>query len=127
MPRLKIIASITHFCVSLFWCGDRYHPDCSVCNNDYTGSVGFTCSRCSDSTTGIVVIGIIILACVVVGIAFALHLLSGRMENTERGLVGRITRIVPVQAVKIIIMVWQILTQVRSALHQSDGAFARGL
>ena len=89
--------------------------------------MGFTCSRCSDSTTGIVVIGILILVCVVVGIAFALHLLSGGMENTERGLVGRIIRIVPVQAVKIIIVAWQILSQVRPALHQSGGAFDCGL
>ena len=89
--------------------------------------MGFTCSRCSDSTTGIVVIGIVILVCVVVGIALALHLLSGGMENIERGLVDRIIRIVPVQAVKIIIVAWQILTQVRPALHQSDGAFSCGL
>ena len=127
MPRRKIIASITHFCVFLFWCDDRYHPDCSVCDNDYTGNVGFTCSRCSGSTTGIVVIGIIILAFVIVGIALALHLLSGSMENTERGLVGRMIRIIPVQAVKTIIVSWQIVTQVRSALHQSEGAFACGL
>ena len=91
------------------------------------GSVGFTCSRCSDSTTGIVVIGILIFVCVVIGIALALHLLSGGMENTERGLVGRIIRIIPVQAVKIIIVAWQILIQVRPALHQSDGAFVCGL
>ena len=89
--------------------------------------MGFTCSRCSDSTTGIVVIGIIILVCVVVGIVLALHLLSGGMENTERGLVSRIIRIVPVQAVKIIIVAWQILTQVRPTLHQPDGAFGCGL
>ena len=125
--RRKIIVSRTHFCVSLFWCDDRYHPDCSVCNNDYTGSVGFACSRCSGTATGIVVISIIILACVVVGIALALHLLSGSMESTERGLVDRIIRIVPVQAVKIIIVAWQIVTQVRPALHQSEGAFAWGL
>ena len=89
--------------------------------------MGFTCSQCSHSTTGIVVIGILILACVVIGIALALHLVSGDMENTERGLVGRIIRIVPVQAVKIIIVAWQILTQVRPTLHQSDGTFACGL
>ena len=89
--------------------------------------MGFACSRCSGTTTGIVVISIIILACVVVGIALALHLLSGSMESTERGLVDRIIRIVPVQAVKIIIVAWQIVTQVRPALHQSEGAFAWGL
>ena len=45
-------------------------------------------------------------------IAFLSYMLSGEIEGTDQGIVARVTRFIPLQSVKIVIVVWQILTQV---------------
>ena len=47
-----------------------------------------------------------------VEVAVIFHLLSGEEGSTGRGLVDRVTRFIPLYPVKIIIVSWQILTQV---------------
>ena len=48
-----------------------------------------------------------------VTIAVVFHLISGEKEGTGRGIVDGIARYVPLQAVKIVIVAWQIVTQVK--------------
>lgn len=50
-----------------------------------------------------------------VGVAVLFYLLSGEEGGTGRGLVDRITRFLPLYPIKIIIVSWQILTQVSHA------------
>ena len=45
-------------------------------------------------------------------VAFLSYMLSGEMEGVDQGIVARVTRFIPLQSVKIVIVVWQILTQV---------------
>ena len=49
-------------------------------------------------------------------VAVAWYLVLGEAQHAERGLVQCLTRYVPLQSLKVIIVVWQILTQVRSRL-----------
>ena len=48
-------------------------------------------------------------------IAFFSYMLSGKSEDADKGIVVRVTRFIPLQSVKIVIVVWQILTQVRTS------------
>ena len=48
-----------------------------------------------------------------IGIITVRHLLYMNVEGDRRGVVDRVMRRVPLQSVKIIVTVWQILTQVR--------------
>ena len=53
--------------------------------------------------------GILLLFAIV---AFLPYMLSGEMEGADKSIVARVTRFIPLQSVKIVIVVWQILTQV---------------
>lgn len=39
-------------------------------------------------------------------------MLSGKSETVDNGIVALVSRFVPLQSVKVVIVVWQILTQV---------------
>lgn len=92
-----------------------FYTDCSVCSEGYTASLGFVCTKCSDDIAGgitIAAVGSIIF--VFVFIAFIIHMLSGMSKDADRGLVARVTSFIPLHTVKIIVVVWQIITQVSS-------------
>ena len=55
---------------------------------------------------------VFLLACA----AFLSYMISGKMENTDHGIVARVSRFIPLQSVKIVIVVWQILTQVNNGV-----------
>ena len=86
--------------------------DCAVCGDGYVASLGFTCDKCSGNTKGIIVASIFAAVFVSVVVAIVWHLMSSETRGTNRGIVNYVTRRVPIQAVKIIIVAWQILTQV---------------
>ena len=46
-------------------------------------------------------------------VAFLSYMLSGETRGTDQSIVARVTRFIPLHSVKIVIVVWQILTQVR--------------
>lgn len=56
-----------------------------------------------------------VIALVVV-VSVMLHVMSPEVEGAGRGIFGRVLRHVPLQPVKIVIVAWQIITQV-SRLH----------
>lgn len=47
-----------------------------------------------------------------VAVAVVSHVMSGKAGRGGKGLVERLTQYIPLQSVKIVIVVWQILTQV---------------
>ena len=49
----------------------------------------------------------------VVGIAVVFHLLSPNVSGSGENFVDRVVRFIPIQSIKIIIVAWQIVTQVR--------------
>ena len=86
--------------------------DCSVCSKDYSPVLRRTCSKCSDSKVGIVLAIVLGTLGTALGVIVALHLLSEEKEGTGRGIVDRIMRIIPFHTLKIVVVAWQILTQV---------------
>ena len=86
--------------------------DCSVCSKTFSPGLGKTCTKCSDSKVGILFAIGLGVSGAAVGVIVAFHLVSGEKEGARRGIVGRISRIVPLHALKIVIVAWQILTQV---------------
>lgn len=89
--------------------------DCAVCETDFSPSLAHTCTQCSSSRRQGLVAATIIAAFVAV---FAVATTIKFLLSTEHGEgnVGcfrrRVLQAVPVQALKIIVVVWQILTQV---------------
>ena len=69
--------------------------------------------ECSSNTEGIVLATVLAVVVPFIVVAVVLHLVSGNTDATEQGMVGRWQRVVPLQSIKIIIVAWQILTQVR--------------
>ena len=86
--------------------------DCSVCSKDYSPGLGRTCTKCSDSKVGIVLAIVLGALGTAVGVIVTLHVLSEEKEGTGRGIVDRIKRIIPFHTLKIVVVAWQILTQV---------------
>lgn len=92
---------------------NRSVTDCSICVDGYTASLGYVCSKCSDSTAGIVLAAFLALAALCVAVAVVSYVMSGEHGSRGKGLAGRVARFIPLQSVKIVIVAWQILTQVR--------------
>eukprot|EP00752_Nemacystus_decipiens_P013346 g11816.t1 len=89
----------------------------SYCAPEYTGPC-YTCTRCSSSRREVLVAIAAIAALVVVfAVAKTLqYLLSTELEERRVGWFHRrVLRAVPVQALKIVVVVWQILTQFAEA------------
>lgn len=88
--------------------------DCSLCEDGYTSGVGFSCIKCTPSNKklSIALVATLAVILVVACVAIVLHLLSGEMTGTGRGCIDRMARRIPLQSVKVIIVAWQILTQV---------------
>ena len=88
--------------------------DCAICNDGYSESLGFTCNMCSDSTTGIVFATVFALALFLAVLLAVSYLLSTELERgTKRACVERLMRYIPVQSIKVVIVAWQIVIQVR--------------
>ena len=107
-PMLSLLASSTY-----------YYPasamtDCSSCSAGYSPQLGFACNDCSDSVGGIVLATLILAGGLVTAVTVISYLISGQSSNKRPGLVQRLARYIPLQSVKIIIVAWQILTQVCS-------------
>lgn len=85
--------------------------DCSVCTDNYVKGTGFTCTKCSENIWGIIAAVTTLVITVVIAFAAVKYVMS--VENVTRpGFIARLFRRVPLQSVKIIIVAWQILTQV---------------
>ena len=86
--------------------------DCSVCSKNYVRGLRFSCRECSDRTVSMaiaIVLAVLALAC---GLGIIFYLVYIEEGDTEQGIVDRIKRRVPMQPLKIIIVLWQIITQV---------------
>eukprot|EP00752_Nemacystus_decipiens_P009914 g8846.t1 len=100
------------------YCLEGYEgPYCSICSSGYTGGLGFTCSKCSNSAGGIVLAAVFAVMALVVVIAIVVYVMSGKAGTGKRGIVERLGRYIPLQSVKIVIVAWQILTQFTAVVH----------
>ena len=67
-----------------------------------------------------VVVAVLTLA---VGLAIILYLVSAEKGDAGRGIVNRMMKRIPMHSVKIIIVVWQILTQVSTRDLEQYGRY----
>lgn len=112
--RLRCQLLACSFCLYPFLFA-LYCVDCSVCIDGYAKSTGFTCTKCDENVRGIAVATIFLVISMVIIFTAMKYLMSVGM-GARRGIIARIIRRVPLQSVKIIIVAWQILTQVRHRL-----------
>ncbi|CAM9792296.1 unnamed protein product, partial [Ectocarpus sp. 12 AP-2014] len=103
------------------FCASGYKgPYCAVCQTDYSPSFAHTCTRCSSSrrqglTAATVIAAIGTVLAIVTIFKF---LLSTEVEERDVGcFYRRVLRAVPLQALKIVVVVWQILTQFADAAN----------
>lgn len=92
------------------------HTDCSVCTENYSKSLVFTCTKCVDDGGGIAILVLVAVFGLGAAIALYMHLVSEEMDGTRRGIIHRFTTRLPLQSIKIVVVVWQILTQVSRCL-----------
>lgn len=93
--------------------------DCSVCGRGYTSGLSFTCSKCSNSAGGIILAVVVIVVAVTVIVFVVLYVMSGE-ARIGGGIIECLPRYIPLQSLKIVIVAWQILTQVRAVGMGSD-------
>lgn len=55
---------------------------------------------------------ILAVAALVIAAAVVVYAMSGKVEVGRRGIIERLGRYIPLQSVKIVIVSWQIVTQV---------------
>lgn len=89
--------------------------DCSVCSDGYTAEPGFSCVRCSEHAGGVAVAAVLGVVALLGAVVMVSYILSGEVAGRGTGIVARLTRFVPLQSVKIVVVAWQILTQVRAS------------
>eukprot|EP00903_Cladosiphon_okamuranus_P017270 g15914.t1 len=100
------------------YCLDGYEgPYCAVCSDGYTAQLGFTCSTCLGSASGIVLASVVLAVVLLAAVAVASYVISAEGAGKRRGLVERVARYIPLQSLKIIIVSWQLLTQFTSVAN----------
>lgn len=86
--------------------------DCSVCSENYASTLGSKCSKCSDTNQGVVIA--VFVAAILAVLALVWKMVSIEREDSNRGIVVHVDKVLPLQSIKIMIVAWQIVTQVRT-------------
>ena len=86
-----------------------------MCKEDYYTTLAFTCEKCSTSSrTTALVLAIVLMGGAAVSVVFlTAYLVSvepGEARMTRRDV--KLLRSLPLQAIKILVIMWQILTEV---------------
>ncbi len=75
--------------------------------------MGFPCRKCPDTTSGVALAAVTAIATIVAVGVLTSYLISGEdVHGRGGGKIECLTRYIPLQSVKIVIVTWQILTQV---------------
>eukprot|EP00752_Nemacystus_decipiens_P005732 g5187.t1 len=100
------------------FCQQGYNGSyCSVCSEGYYSSLAFTCNKCMGDGGGIalmVIVGVLVLGAAV---GVCTYLVSAETEGARRGVLLRVVNRLPLQSIKIVVVVWQILTQFASVAN----------
>lgn len=70
-----------------------------------------TCSKCNDGNGALLFVALAIA--VLAALAFLWHMMSIEQEGGTQGVVVRVWKVLPLHAIKIVTVAWQIVTQVR--------------
>lgn len=88
--------------------------DCAVCAKGFASRIQYKCEKCEEEEGGMALIAVFAVIVALLGLALIWYLILAENGLKGRGLVRRIMRNMPVQSIKIMIVVWQIITQVTS-------------
>ena len=91
----------------------HFSADCSVCSKNYVSTRRFTCRECPDRTLEIAIVVIVALLASSVSLGVVSYLVSTEVVGAGQGIVARLKERIPKESIKIIVVMWQILTQVR--------------
>lgn len=83
-----------------------------MCSEGYAVSLVLTCSECSDGNLAVVVVVLAIASLAV--FALVRHMVSLEQENITRSIFSRVEAVLPLQSIKIVVVAWQIVTQVNT-------------
>lgn len=83
--------------------------DCSVCSEGYGEALVSTCRKCSRGDAVAAVVAAVAFS--LVGLVLVWYMVSIEKEGTRGGIIDRVQALVPLQSCKIVIVVWQIVTQ----------------
>lgn len=89
--------------------------DCAICSDGYAESLSYTCGSCSDRKARLVAM-VALSITVMLGVAFLGYMVSKERNARPGGRFHRLKRLLPLQSLKIVIVVWQILTEVSHCL-----------
>ncbi|CAM9855851.1 unnamed protein product, partial [Ectocarpus sp. 4 AP-2014] len=94
------------------YCREGYYgPYCAICTENYGRTMAFECTKCS-SGEGVAVGVIFVSTLAVAGAALVAYLVSNEREGGGGGgLIVRVKDKVSFRSLKIVVVVWQILTQ----------------
>ena len=90
------------------------HTDCTICKKGwYSTGVAFKCKKCTRDQRlwGIVIAAVSGFFAILCLVFMYSHLMSGDVVGVGRAILDRVIRYVPLQAVKILIVAWQIESQ----------------
>lgn len=83
-------------------------------------SFGFSCDKCSDKASGIV-LAVVFMAVLLLGAAaVASYTMSSIGVSGGRGAIERLTRFIPLPSIKIAIVALQIVTQVSPVVREGS-------
>lgn len=116
VTSLKILECPNDACTggitgSMDYCEEGYGGYyCSVCTDGFSRGLGTNCEVCTENQ-GSIFLTVMVLV-IVFGLAFFVkHLISGKDHTVSDDCTSSVRRHIPVQAIKIVITVWQIITQ----------------
>lgn len=92
--------------------------DCAVCSDGYAESLSYTCSSCSNRKARVVAM-VALPITALLGVVFVGYMVSKERDAQPVGHFHRLKRLLPLQSLKIVIVVWQILTEVSQHLKAS--------
>ena len=99
--------------------GRCHATDCSLCSDGYAESYRFTCDTCPGKGSVIVLAAALAVIVVIGAAGVASYTMSGQLGRRGQGTIERLTRFIPLPSLKIVIVVFQIVTQVILA-HKSS-------
>ncbi|CAM9202855.1 unnamed protein product [Ectocarpus sp. 8 AP-2014] len=98
------------------YCAEGYEgPYCAVCSDGFAQSLSFTCSNCSDGKATVVAL-VALPIMVILGLIFLVYMVSKerKRDAPSAGPWHWLKRLLPLQSLKIMIVVWQILNELAS-------------
>ena len=84
--------------------------DCSVCSTGYGRKMSYGCRKCSEQDFVWPILFVIAIG--LLALLFLCHMVSIERDNVSWRSFGRLKGVMPLQSFKIIIVSWQIATQV---------------